>query len=149
MLWLTKSPEHRQAWYWLCRTDNLYWFSRVNFIDLGQANSKIRFKMWIHLLSSLKQISMLRGITDLLTLAAFLHAAAVDALLIVFTGVCFRWPVHVRQSCVFLQPGDHAGLRDLQWARSRPHPRPRAAASVSGAGWDPGQGNTCRCECVN
>ena len=32
MHWLLKSPEHQQAWYWLCRTDNMYCCSRVNFI---------------------------------------------------------------------------------------------------------------------
>ena len=46
MPWLLKSPEHRQAWYWLCRTDIECWF-RVNFIYLGQAKFKILFKMWI------------------------------------------------------------------------------------------------------
>ena len=30
MPWLLKSPEHQQAWYWLCRTDNSYCCSRVN-----------------------------------------------------------------------------------------------------------------------
>ena len=50
MPWLLKSPEHQQAWYWLCRTDNMYCCSRVNFISLGQANPKIQFKMWIYLL---------------------------------------------------------------------------------------------------
>ena len=32
--WLLKSPEHQQAWYWLCRTDNLYCCSRVNYFYL-------------------------------------------------------------------------------------------------------------------
>ena len=41
--WLLKSPEHQQAWYWLCRTDNMY-CCRVNCIYLGQAKSKIWFK---------------------------------------------------------------------------------------------------------
>ena len=50
MHWLLKSPEHQQAWYWLCRTDNMYCCSRVNFISLGQANPKIQFKIWIYLL---------------------------------------------------------------------------------------------------
>ena len=50
MPWLLRSPMHQQAWYWLCRTDNMYWWSRVNFIYLGQAKSKIRFKMWLHLM---------------------------------------------------------------------------------------------------
>ena len=52
MLWLLKSPEHRQAWYWLCRTDGIYCCSKVNFIYLGWAKSRIWFKMWIHLLWS-------------------------------------------------------------------------------------------------
>ena len=47
MHWLLKSPEHQQAWYWLCRTDNIYCCSRVNFIYWGQTNSKIQIKMWI------------------------------------------------------------------------------------------------------
>ena len=33
LLWLLKSPEHQQAWYWLCRTDNIYSCCRVNFKD--------------------------------------------------------------------------------------------------------------------
>ena len=33
MLWLQKSPEHRQAWYWLLTTD-LYFCSRLDFIYL-------------------------------------------------------------------------------------------------------------------
>ena len=44
-----KSPEHQQVWYWLCRTDNIYYCFRVNFIYLDQAKSKIQFKMWIYL----------------------------------------------------------------------------------------------------
>ena len=35
--WLLKSPEHQQAWYWLCRTHGMYWCYTVNFIYLGQA----------------------------------------------------------------------------------------------------------------
>ena len=50
MLWLLKSPVHQQAWYWLCRKNNMYCYSRDNFNDLGQAKSKIWFKMWIYLL---------------------------------------------------------------------------------------------------
>ena len=50
MPWLLKSPGHQQAVYWLCRTDDMYCCSRVNFIYLGQAKSKIQFKMWIYLL---------------------------------------------------------------------------------------------------
>ena len=30
MLWLLKSPEHQQTWYWLCRTDSMYCCSMVN-----------------------------------------------------------------------------------------------------------------------
>ena len=37
MPWLLKSPEHQQAWYWLCRTHGMYWCYTVNFIYLGQA----------------------------------------------------------------------------------------------------------------
>ena len=54
MHWLLKSPEHQQAWYWLCRTDNMYCCSRANSIYLGEAKSKIRFKMWIYCILSLK-----------------------------------------------------------------------------------------------
>ena len=60
MHWLLKSPEHQQAWYWLCRTDGIYCCSRVNFIYLGQAKPQRRFKMWIYILYSLKQFSVLR-----------------------------------------------------------------------------------------
>ena len=45
--WFVKLPEHQQAWYWLYRTDNMYCCFRVNFIYLGQANSKILFKILI------------------------------------------------------------------------------------------------------
>ena len=30
MHWLLKSPVHKQAWYWLCRTDNMYYCFRLN-----------------------------------------------------------------------------------------------------------------------
>ena len=60
MPWLLKSPEHQHAWHWLCRTDNMYFCYRVNFIYLGHAKSKTWFKIWIYLLQSLKQFSMLR-----------------------------------------------------------------------------------------
>ena len=53
-------PVHQQAWYWLCRADNMYCWCRVNLIYLCQAKSKIQFKMWIYRLQSLKQFSMLR-----------------------------------------------------------------------------------------
>ena len=43
MPWLLTSPEHQQAWHWLCRTNDTYCRSRVNLIYLGQAKSKIRF----------------------------------------------------------------------------------------------------------
>ena len=58
MHWLLKSPEHQQVWYWLCRTDNMYCCSRVNFIYVGEKESKILFKMSIYLLQSSKQFSM-------------------------------------------------------------------------------------------
>ena len=45
MHWLLKSPVHQQAWYYLYRKDNMYCCSRVNVIYLGQAKSKIQFKM--------------------------------------------------------------------------------------------------------
>ena len=48
--WLLQSPEHQQAWYCLCKTDSMYFCSRVNFISLGRAKSKIQFKMWIWIL---------------------------------------------------------------------------------------------------
>ena len=48
-----KSPEHQQAWYWLCRTDNMYCCFKVNFTYLGQAKSPIRFKMWLYLIYNL------------------------------------------------------------------------------------------------
>ena len=43
MLWLLKSPEHQQAWHLLRRTDNMYCSSRVHFMYLGEAKSKICF----------------------------------------------------------------------------------------------------------
>ena len=55
MYWILRLPEHQQAW--LCRTDNVYCCSRVDFIYLGQAQSEILFKMWIYIFC--KQISML------------------------------------------------------------------------------------------
>ena len=64
MLWLLKSPEHQQAWYWLCRTDNMYCYSRVNFIYLDQSKSKILFKMWIYLLSLQWRHNEHDGISD-------------------------------------------------------------------------------------
>ena len=42
------------------RTGNIYCCFVFNFIYLGQAKSKIWFKMWIHILYSLKQFSMSR-----------------------------------------------------------------------------------------
>ena len=58
MPWLLQSPEHQRAWYWLCRTDNMYYCSRGNFIYLGQAKSKIKFKMWIISFDIVKQFDM-------------------------------------------------------------------------------------------
>ena len=58
MPWLLKSPEHQQAWYWLYRTDNMHFCSRLNFTYLGWAKSKIWFKMWLYLLQTLNQFSM-------------------------------------------------------------------------------------------
>ena len=40
--WLLKSPGHQRAWYWLCRTDNMYCCSRVNLIYSSQAKSEIQ-----------------------------------------------------------------------------------------------------------
>ena len=50
MLWLLRSPEHWQAWYKLCRTDNMCCCSRINIIYLGHVKSKIWLKVWIYLL---------------------------------------------------------------------------------------------------
>ena len=61
---LLKSPVHQQAWYWLCRTDNMPWCFRLNLIYLSQEKSKIWFKLWIYLLQSLKQFSTLRVKAD-------------------------------------------------------------------------------------
>ena len=66
MPWLLKSPEHQQAWYWLCRTDSMYCCSRVNLIYLDQAYSKIQSKMWVYILQSLKQFSMLRVLRQII-----------------------------------------------------------------------------------
>ena len=49
MPWLLKSPKHQQALYWLCRRDNMYFCSRDDFSYLGQAKSKIWFKLWIYI----------------------------------------------------------------------------------------------------
>ena len=45
-----KSPVHQKAWYWLFRTYNMQCCSGVNFVYLDGTKSKIRFKMWTHLL---------------------------------------------------------------------------------------------------
>ena len=50
MLWPLKLLEYQEAWYWLCRKDNMNCCSRRDFVYLDQANSKIRFKMWKYLL---------------------------------------------------------------------------------------------------
>ena len=60
MPWFVKSPEHQQAWNWLCRTD-MYCCSRVDLIYLGQAKSKIWFKTLIYYLWPLKQLCMLKS----------------------------------------------------------------------------------------
>ena len=60
MHWLTKSPEHQQAWYWLCSTNNMCCYSRINFIYLSQTKSKIWSKMQIYILYFFKQLSMVR-----------------------------------------------------------------------------------------
>ena len=49
MHWLLKSPVHQQSCCWLCRANDMYFFSRLNLIYLGQTKSKMRFKMWIYL----------------------------------------------------------------------------------------------------
>ena len=46
----TRPRYIRSTLYWLCRRNNTDCCSKVNFIDLGQAKSKIKFKMWIYLL---------------------------------------------------------------------------------------------------
>ena len=33
MLWLLKSPDYQQEWYWLCRSDNMYCCFRVAMIE--------------------------------------------------------------------------------------------------------------------
>ena len=60
MLWFPKSPKHQRVQHWLCRTDNKHGCSRVHFIDLNQAKSKIWLKMWIYLQCSLKRFSVLK-----------------------------------------------------------------------------------------
>ena len=45
MHWILMSPEHQQAWCWLCRTDNIFCLSRINLICLSQAKSKIQLKI--------------------------------------------------------------------------------------------------------
>ena len=47
---LLKSPEHQQTWCWQCKTNNIYRCSKVNFIYLVRAKSKIWFEMWIYVL---------------------------------------------------------------------------------------------------
>ena len=44
MHWLLKMPVHQQAWYWLCRTDNMCCYSRFNFIyyELSQIQDMIQ-----------------------------------------------------------------------------------------------------------
>ena len=66
MPWLLKSPVHQQAWYWLYKMDMSC--SRVNSICLGQTKSEIWLKMWIFLVQSLKQFSMLRVNTTCISL---------------------------------------------------------------------------------
>ena len=60
MHWLLKSPVHNQAWYWLCKTENMYFCYRINFIYLGQAKSRIRFKIRTDLLWCLKRFRVLK-----------------------------------------------------------------------------------------
>ena len=54
--WL-KSPGHQQAWYWEYRIQGC---SSVNFVFFCWIKSKTWYEMWMHLLWSLKQCSMLR-----------------------------------------------------------------------------------------
>ena len=49
MFWLLTSAEHQQAWRWLCRTNNLYFGSRVNLIYLCSDKTTIQLKMSIYL----------------------------------------------------------------------------------------------------
>ena len=60
MLWLLRSPEPQQAWYWLCGTDTMNYFSVHCFVSLVQAKSNKWYKMWTYLVWSLKQCSMWR-----------------------------------------------------------------------------------------
>ena len=43
MHWLLKSPVHQQTWYWLCRTDNMYYCWRMNFIYHKTSNLRQTF----------------------------------------------------------------------------------------------------------
>ena len=60
MPWLLKSPVHQHTLYCLCRIENIYHCSKVNFFDLGQANSMRWFKMWISIVISkpIQQLTM-------------------------------------------------------------------------------------------
>ena len=44
MPWLLKAPVHLQVQYWLCRTDNMYWCSRVN--SLGPSDAIWHCRSW-------------------------------------------------------------------------------------------------------
>ena len=59
MYWLLKAPVHQEACNWLCRTHNMHCYSRINFIYLGQAKSKIWFKIQMSFII-LKQSNMLK-----------------------------------------------------------------------------------------
>ena len=58
-IWGANVLMHQDVWYWLRRMDNMCGCSRVNFVYLGQAKSKRRFKTWIHPLYYFNQFSML------------------------------------------------------------------------------------------
>ena len=60
MPWLLKSLEHHQAWYWLCRTDNIYCCSRVNSQLPGSNEIQDAIQNVNISFVSFKQFSMLR-----------------------------------------------------------------------------------------
>ena len=59
MSWLPKSLEHQQAWYWLCRTDSMYYYSRGWYHLLGLSQIKDMIQNVIISFVIFKQVSML------------------------------------------------------------------------------------------
>ena len=60
MPWLFKSPAHQQTWYWQYRIGKMLGCSIVNLVFFCWIRFKIWYEMWMHVLQSLKQFSMLR-----------------------------------------------------------------------------------------